>query len=99
MENNLLLLSPTCHDPGINAIHNESEIRSMPRNCVVRRMNLDAQRSYYGHIYLRCELESLLAGDFRTGLQIPVRDLELRKFSCFGLSSLPVISNRLLQIF
>src|SRR5215471_210719 len=97
-EGDLFLLPFLSNEPSIDSIHNESEIRSVPRDVAVPRIHLDSQRRYHGRIYFCRQFESLLARNARASLQVSARSLEWRHSASFGLSSLPVISNGLLQI-
>src|SRR5215469_7205578 len=87
-EYDLFLLPLISYEPSINSIHNESKFGRVARNFAIRRRNLDAQRRYHGHIYLRGQFVRLLARDVRAGFEIPNRNLERCHLACHGLSSL-----------
>src|SRR5215831_6368810 len=58
-ECNLPLLPRTSHDPGIDSVHNKSEVWCVTRNLGICRIYFDAQRSDQGRIHLRGQLVGL----------------------------------------
>src|SRR3984957_11316757 len=95
----LACFTRTFHDPGIDSIDDESEVRRVPSYFGIRRIDFNSQRRDDRRVDLRSQFVGLLAGDVRAGLQISVFDRKRNYRTGFGLSLLPRVRDRLLQIF